>query len=162
MTFPAGLTAIDANGFNSCTGLIEIIFKDATPPTLANLAFGDEAQMAKIDVIVPNGVSLNSDSPWKQSPWTLFKSVTNGSLPTGLEQPAVSGENIGIYSSAAAAEIRLYGLEGAETVRIYDINGREVLKATVSTQNATIPVAALSRGVYLLKTESGVLKFIKQ
>jgi len=61
-----------------------------------------------------------------------------------------------LYPSIALDKITVKG----NNVEIYDMSGRKVLSETI--QNNTVNISTLRRGMYIVKTEEGLGKFIKQ
>jgi hypothetical protein len=76
MIFPPGLASIEAYAFTS-TPLTTVTFKGMLAPAIvyggSNASF---ANVDRIDVIIPENAPMGSASPWKQSPWTAFKSIS--------------------------------------------------------------------------------------
>ena len=56
--------------------------------------------------------------------------------------------------------LTLTGLESVPTVKIYDLNGRLMQAASNPTGN-TVSVATLDKGVYVVTTPSGAVKFVR-
>ncbi|MDR2626501.1 MAG: leucine-rich repeat protein, partial [Dysgonamonadaceae bacterium] len=162
MTFPAGLTSIGQYGFTG-TPLTKITFLGVNPPTI--IAEGATASFSnpdQIDVIVPAGTPLDGGSPWKQAPWTEFKSVTESQSTVSNLAANIAGQGISIRPSIVSSEIYLSGDNIAPIIRIYNTTGQEVLKVKVDGQYPVISVAQLTPGVYLLKAGDVSLKFIKK
>jgi hypothetical protein len=160
MTFPASLTSIGQYTFNA-TGLKKITFLGKKPPTIDISNKASFSGMSGIDVIIPAGAKT-TNPVWLQTPWTLFKSVTESTY-TGLNPSGVDEKNLRIYPAVATAEIHLLGNPAASTAAIYNTAGREVLKVNLSQrQDNVISVAQLPSGAYLLKTGEVALKFVKK
>jgi hypothetical protein len=161
MTFPAGFNQIGASAFASASNLTTLIFKGENTPYVENInAFSTPGA---IDVIVPYGTPLDGASSWRRTPWTSFKSVTMASLSSGVDVPGATERNVAVYPSVATTEICLTGIDRMQTVCVYDITGQKVEEIEVAgNRENRISVARLIPGMYLLKTENTVLKFIKK
>ncbi|KAA6302996.1 MAG: Development-specific protein S [Candidatus Ordinivivax streblomastigis] len=88
-------------------------------------------------------------------------SIRIAKKPTAI--PAVENENSGIrlYPNPATDYISVLGIEKEATVQIFDRTGREV---TLGNRNGAqkINISALPKGIYLVKTEKFVGKFVKE
>jgi hypothetical protein len=161
MTFPKGFAQIGALAFSGASGLTTLIFEGENAPYVENTnAFSSPGL---IDVIVPYGTPLDGASSWKQGIWTSFKSVTMANPPSSLDRINSDGKNIRLYPAIANTEIFLTGIEHPQTVGIYNITGQKTLEfeAAANSENR-IPIARLAPGIYLLKAENAILKFIRK
>lgn len=70
----------------------------------------------------------------------------------------ISAETLSVYPNPAADVLYLEGIEN-EMISIYDAMGRLVMQQ-VYTEN--LDVSSFAKGVYAVKTEKGIVKFIKE
>lgn len=86
--------------------------------------------------------------------------------PYDCSSVSIGDENIkvlNIYPNPTQNNLTVE-VESNEKVNIYDLLGKKVMTTTVSVDNATINVSALTNGIYIVKIENSnrVAKFIKQ
>lgn len=74
---------------------------------------------------------------------------------------SLNTESIRLYPNPATDKITLEGLKKGSFV-IRDVLGNTVMDGTISTENSTIHVSHLRKGVYFVQTENKTFRFVKQ
>lgn len=89
-----------------------------------------------------------------------IRKFTFGSF-TGVDEILASNE-LCIFPNPSSDYIILKNVsEGELNISIYSINGTLIMNANLSDVNQQIDVRQLTKGIYLIKTNAKVLKFIK-
>jgi len=84
------------------------------------------------------------------------------SSPTGFNDILMASNQLCVFPNPSTDYIRLKNLpEGEITITIYSISGTELLNSKLSNANQQIDVRQLKKGIYLVKLNANVLKFIK-
>ena len=80
---------------------------------------------------------------------------------SGIEQLTMNNKKLIIYPNPVIYELRIKNYEGGE-IQIINITGQTLLSLpSFPSQERTIDVSALSRGVYFLKIGNSTAKFVK-
>lgn len=85
-----------------------------------------------------------------------FADKTNSALHTADET------GVSIYPNPADNMLTINGVEHPTTVRIYSTNGALQIMENISSNNNTLSVASLSKGIYLLQINTEVIRMIKR
>lgn len=93
--------------------------------------------------------------------WVKNVKIINHFQKTGLEQSvAVSNSGISVYPNPVQNDLHISftSAENSVVVTMYDMAGRMIYQGMSSgTQNLTIPVSTLNRGVYSLRIQNGAV-----
>jgi hypothetical protein len=76
-----------------------------------------------------------------------------------LEEPA---STISVYPNPAKNYLNIANVSGATTIAIFRIDGSKVFEDKAEQGKTTIGISSLPAGMYLLKANNQVVKFIKQ
>ena len=81
---------------------------------------------------------------------------------TGIDDIIFDANKLYLFPNPSTDYISLRNLSGNElNIAIYSINGTELLNSKISNINQQIDIRQLNKGIYLLKVNSKMLKFIK-
>jgi hypothetical protein len=81
----------------------------------------------------------------------------------GIEQYANTNEQLSIYPNPTASSLQVISRNTQITqLQITDLLGNEIMQAIMQQGKAIIDVSNLASGVYFIKTNQGLQKFIKQ
>ncbi len=87
---------------------------------------------------------------------------SNGTTDAGLVSEMASGAGISLYPNPAGSSIRLCNLpQGISVITLYRIDGAVMFQTEVSSYHNVIDISRFTRGLYLLKTGTQTLKFVK-
>lgn len=90
--------------------------------------------------------------------WTVYGNDYCEGLGSPLATSDIIKDNsFGIYPNPVKTTLNIKGISKIDSAEIFDMNGRKVL----TSKNANINVENLPNGVYLLKVNHQVIKFIK-
>jgi hypothetical protein len=93
--------------------------------------------------------------------WKDFKAVLPiGALNTAIETPDIDGTP-SFYPNPAADFITIGGLTGTATFTLFDLSGKPIISCPVRTGDV-IPVALLTRGVYIVNINGKTHKLLKR
>ena len=71
--------------------------------------------------------------------------------------------NFSIYPNPAKKQLTIYySIQSVENIQLLDIEGRIIEEIVVKQNNTTIDVSSLKSGIYFIKVENEVLKFVKE
>ncbi|WP_340112949.1 T9SS type A sorting domain-containing protein [Maribellus mangrovi] len=172
----AGLTVADAQPANLMIGIIKLDVDgnpDVQPQIMKIIHLTDEAPYCKQ---VADTISIPAD-------FALSSTLTNGDqyayfctiltaafapidqeysevLITATSINEYNLKSVGLYPNPVKDKIHLTDYEPNEQVGIYNVAGTLILNSVMSSNE--IDVSKLNPGVYLIKGESFVSKFIKQ
>lgn len=153
VVFPASLTSLGNNSIKGCTSLTNIRFKSATPPTVGTDALAG-ITLSNIIVHVPVGASSNYNVvPW--SSMTIIDDVTTSTATKPVSKV------ISIFPNPVKDELFISDLtiDNMQFV-ITDLTGKQIVTGKLSN-NKSIDVSSLSKGIYYLNVSGQSLKFIK-
>lgn len=86
-----------------------------------------------------------------------FGNVTDNTAPELADEPKIL-----VYPNPVSNYIMLSNLPQSGNLIIYSMNGSKVLQQTISETQMQIDTEALTPGLYVLKVNQSILKFIKQ
>jgi len=155
LILPAGLTSIGNQVFDKCTGLKNIYIERETPPTLGTTPFSG-VTLSDITLYVPIGKT----SAFNTSPWNEMKKIEEYN-PTAI--PSVEGKNgICIYPNPVQNELFFNNLT-ADNLQfcIINLTGKQIVTGKLSN-NKSIDVSSLSKGIYFLKVKNETFKIVKK
>lgn len=98
---------------------------------------------------------------------TLYMTLLNQGKVVMIQDPSLSTEEITAHPSVVSiynskTSLTVNGLKNAQTATVYNISGQRMVVATLSKDETTIDISALSNGVYILKLDNQkVFKFVK-
>lgn len=118
-------------------------------------------EVQRID-IGTEGIVLHTTtgSPIEVSHGNLDR-ILIGEESTAVKE-AIAGGNIAVWPTRVSDNVNVGGLEGGCPVSVFDLSGALVASATASPDGlATMSLAALRPGVYLVSTGSVSVKIIK-
>jgi len=84
-------------------------------------------------------------------------------LPGSVDVPTVDAVQwVEVYPNPVATSLTVTGLTAGATVKVVDLTGRVVATALSHGATANVDVTRLPAGIYLLKAEGRVAKFVKR
>ena len=109
------------------------------------------------------GISSRWNTEIAKSIWLHGSSNLNTTLIGNISsrinstiKSEISGFNV--YPNPTRTVLNINGVSDNSLIQIYDVNGREVLK----TKKQKIQVQTLETGLYFIKTEKGIKRFMKK
>lgn len=66
------------------------------------------------------------------------------------------------FSGMVDGRLQLGGLEAGTAISLYNVTGKKLASATAADGSVSIDVSGLSRGVYIVKAGTKVVKFMKK
>ncbi len=88
--------------------------------------------------------------------------VQNVSTCVGINELSRSNGDVSISPNPASKQITIKTSLNASTLSIINVAGQEVMKANFSNQEAELNILSLANGVYFVKVNESIFKFIKQ
>ncbi|MBR5028132.1 MAG: T9SS type A sorting domain-containing protein, partial [Bacteroidales bacterium] len=82
---------------------------------------------------------------------------------TAVQQGIATAQaaELSVYPNPAKDELHVNGVEANTIIRIYDMTGKVVMQQT-ATDNTTINISELNRGVYVVSAGASKIKFVKE
>ena len=156
ITIPTSVTTIGNQAFTSCYKLTDLIIKKTTPPTIGFGAF-DQGDNICLNII---HVPIGSENAYKTASgyWSDYSHLIRGT-ETGL--PYIGASQLSIYPNPTTGPATITGLTNGDLIKIYNMSGTLVGTYTAAGEELTIDISNLSKGTYLLKTNTGSFKIIK-
>jgi len=125
---PASLKSVGESAFMFCPKVSDVIVRTSTPPSLSVTSF-DVGVFAQAMLHVPVG---SSETYREATGWSLFQSVEDDALTTGIEQPL--------------AEVKETG-----EMEIYDLSGRRMNVSASGKQG-------LRKGLYIINGKKEIVR----
>ena len=91
---------------------------------------------------------------------TISYNILFSVASTGIRDQADKG--ISLYPVPAADKLHITGLRCTQTIQIIDLVGAVVKSVTVTSNDAVIDISDLHSGMYLLRTDKAVRRFMKK
>lgn len=98
---------------------------------------------------------MNADSIWGDMAITSFR--TTGE-PVAVDD--VEMNTISVYPNPASEYILVNGVDAGETITVIDFRGNVIIEQKTTSSDARISLAGVAPGVYVVRTETSVKKFI--
>ena len=154
ITIPALVTSIGHYAFGGNSNLTEVISESTNPAILLANVFTDNSN---IDLTIPTGTT----TAYVAANWIGFNSVTEDATLSIVD--SIFNFEIRLYPNPTNSILNIEMNQVFKQATIYSVLGKEVLK----TQNKTIDVSSLSKGLFLIKIENEVgnvltKRFIKE
>jgi hypothetical protein len=113
-----------------------------------------------------NGSWWNPNGTWTQQTYGAW--MIKAVLPLVEEEGGddddavdmISAETIGVYPNPVSSQLYITGIESGETVEIYSIVGTMV--ATFTYNGDVVDVENLPAGMYVLRSNGSIVKFVKE
>lgn len=83
-------------------------------------------------------------------------------VPLAIDDVQDNEAMISIFPNPVVSNLQLKGIKESTTVQVLAVNGAIVIDTVVNPGNANINLDSLSAGVYMLKVNNAVVKFIKK
>jgi hypothetical protein len=111
-------------------------------------------------ITLQNGVSPNLNASVREAYFGALPDITIELAKNNTSIANVSGGKISVYPNPFAESIVIDVVADGK-VTIYDLSGKAVVSTTVQAGSNRINTAALSKGVYVLKQGTNVVKIVK-
>ncbi len=154
VTIPNSVSSIGDSAFKNCTGLTSVTVEWTTPLTIANTVFGN-ITLANVTLHIPAGTYSTYDAA---PVWTDFN-IDNTLGITDVQKEATA---IQVYPNPTTNFITLKNSEGINQVKVFSLEGKLLKTEKVNSKNATLDLSYLPKGIYLLQTNRGSIKVVKQ
>jgi len=117
-----------------------------------------------------NGSWWNTNGTWTQQTYGAW--MIKAVLPLVEEEDdddddddddavdVISAETIGVYPNPVSSQLYITGVESGKTVEIYSIVGTMV--ATFTYNGDVVDVENLPAGMYVLRSNGSIVKFVKE
>jgi hypothetical protein len=102
-------------------------------------------------------VTVTAEDAGYQMTYTIVYTLDSN---IGISKPSVSG--ISIYPVPVADQLTVSGIAKVNRIEILDVTGKVLRNVEVNSDEVTLNVSDLRKGMYFLKTESQTFKFIKK
>ena len=170
ITIGNSVTSIGGSVFRNCSSLESMIINTIIPPTSiapADITFGGTPDT--IPIYIPCGTfdSYKNAAGWGEY-FTNFKEDCDSTV-TIIEVETQRILSLRVYSNPTNGRLIIdYGdSKGAcplvKVVEIYDVVGRKIQSKIVNLQSEIIiDVSHLANGVYFLKVDNKVVRFVKE
>lgn len=89
-------------------------------------------------------------------------SVSFDKVPLAVEDAQRDMFDISIFPNPVASYLHLQGITQAATAQVLSLDGAVIIETALQPGNADINLSALTPGVYMLKVNNTVIKFIKK
>lgn len=83
-------------------------------------------------------------------------------VPLAIDDVQDNEAMISIFPNPVVSNLQLKGIKESTIVQVLAVNGAIVIDTVVNPGNANINLDSLSAGVYMLKVNNAVVKFIKK
>lgn len=120
---------------------------------LGNLSNSDYVII--LDISIVSGINTTCTNPWKRDTFQLnYSTVGIGELDFS------SGMNL--YPNPSTNTLRITSERTIQKTEIYNLLGEQVLLQSIDAKNAELNIAALSKGIYLLKLKGSGWEKVKR
>ena len=110
---------------------------------------------------IKGNIDIYSGSDDPQPAKVIFTTTKDGEIFTDIDN--TTSQKIIIFPNPVSDILYINGINNAKDIRIFDVTGKTVLIPQSSFLNTNqIDVSALSKGIYFLKVDNQVVKFIKK
>lgn len=89
-------------------------------------------------------------------------SVSFAEVPLAVEDAHNDRFDISIFPNPVASYLHLQGISQAATAQVLSLDGAVIIETALQPGKADINLSALTPGVYMLKVNNTVVKFIKK
>ena len=87
----------------------------------------------------------------------LTSAIANGGIKTSVKLSSKPEFFISVNSN----QLQVSGLANNSTLKLFDIRGNCCVNTKISTENQTVDISKLQKGIYIISTEKGSQKLIK-
>ncbi len=87
----------------------------------------------------------------------LTSAIANGGIKTSVKLTSKPE----FFISANSNQLQVSGLANNSTLKLFDIRGNCCVNTKISTENQTVDMSKLQKGIYIISTEKGSQKLIK-
>lgn len=84
------------------------------------------------------------------------------SAPHAVGIDDVAGTTLRVYPNPATKMLYVSGVSESNTIQLFDISGRNVMTVPVNAGTATLDLAPLPQGIYILRADGAVRRIIKR
>lgn len=84
------------------------------------------------------------------------------SAPHAVGIDDVAGTTLRVYPNPATKMLYVSGVSESKTIQLFDISGRKVMTVPVNAGTATLDLAPLPQGIYILRADGAVRRIIKR
>lgn len=139
------------------------------------IAVNATATAVTVPVSIPNDITLSANLESPAVAWGLFGKIANDSEDVAYLSPypqtsvvATLNTNDNIFDTKTlfynsrqnTLEINLNNIS-AKALQIYDVTGKVVMDIKDANVTSSVDVSSLSNGMYIVRSESKYLKFVK-
>ncbi len=83
-------------------------------------------------------------------------------IPESVDELEAERLAVSVFPNPVVSQLTLQGLKEAAQVRVLSLDGALLIDTTVAPQDASVNVASLPAGVYMLQVNATTVKFIKK
>ena len=105
----------------------------------------------------------NSDNGFQMAEWQLYgvEQIPSDEQATSIGQVGGAVSALSVYPNPTVGQLFVGGLTEPAAYVVYELGGREVSQGTVSPDEG-LPTDGLACGVYLLRVDGQVFRFVKR
>ena len=144
---------IKESAFGGCINIETIISKNTTPPAALVSSFYLLESLKAIHVPIGSGNAYKAAPGWSQYAHLIQADAT------GLEY--INKQTFLAYPNPTSSQVTISGIAPGTVLRIYTFSGALLGKYTSTDERITIDISNLAKGIYLIKTDDGFCKIIK-
>lgn len=155
-SIPSGILSIGDNAFNYWGTGVSIYSYSTTPLDLSTSSNPFSYTYGTLYVPIGSKNLYSQSIPWK---WLTIVETQLAELPTAINNP-IENKTFTIYPNPCCDFLNISTHCVSGLVQIIDMNGN-ILKSQVINPNEKIDVSLLQKGIYLVRFNNNVERFIK-
>ena len=121
----------------------------------------DDLHLNGCSITYPQGATYSTSSKSIMYNGSEYDSGDSLVISTPQSIVAAKGSEIRVYPNPTTNNLYVNGVDANATIQIYDMTGK-LLAQQKATENATINVSGLAKGVYVVSIEGCKIKFVKE
>ena len=153
VTIPETVVEIGDQAFGGCDHIDTIISNNIIPPAALVSSFYLLESLKAIHVPIGSGNAYKAAPGWSQYAHLIQADAT------GLEY--INKQTLLAYPNPTSSQVTISGIAPGTVLRIYTFSGALLGKYTSTDERITIDISNLAKGIYLIKTDDGFCKIIK-